>query len=871
MKLSSITLLLGSITLLACQHTKVLSDRENAGGSESEHLRTGPEMNHGKYRGSYTRYFDLENTRLDITPDWKRKELEGTATLRLHPHFYATDSLVLDAKKMFLHEVAWLDSSGITPLKFDYDSSRIVLHLPKKVTRQESITVRIRYTSRPDAVTNKGSAAIRDRKGLYFINADGTDPDKPVQVWTQGETESNSVWFPTIESPAQRMTQEISITVDTPFQTLSNGLLTGSEIHPDGTRTDHWKQSLPAAPYLTVFAAGKWSIVKDKWRNLDVSYYIDPPYANYASMIFGHTPEMMEYFSNLLKTDFPWEKYDQVVVHDYISGAMENTTATVHGTNMLQDPCQYMDGNYEDYISHELFHQWFGDLVTCESWSNITLNEGFANYGEYLWREHKYGRDDADRLNQEDLAVYLYYKTHNDPPLIRYYYNDREDVYDAISYNKGGRVLHMLRKYTGDDAFFAALHLYLKRNKFSSVEIHNLRLAFEEVTGEDLNWFFNQWFMESGSPVLDIRYNWNDTLHEQKVIIEQQQSPDSVPLYRIPLDIDFYFGNNKVRKRVIADQRTSAFDFTFSSRPDLVNVDAEKMLLCKKNDHKTHGQFRFQFYHAPLYLDRFEAVSNIGSITRPDSADVRLLMDACHDREWKIRTTAIEYLGYPAKNDTGNIRLLLTSLAMHDPSPDVRTEAIKALAKYFSYKDNQGVYLRALKDSSYQTKAAAFDIIALNDTGLAFISAKGLEQDSDNTVIFSLTGFYLNHPEGDHVSYFQKAIRNARSWTKNRVIMNFGKYLAAGDTSRIERGFEILSKYSDRSSSSRGRSACIAALKSIRTTLDNRKEKEEKELATLQTQNPGSPEVLEKESSLNSLTSISMRVVEQISRLEKIQ
>ena len=182
----------------------------------------------------------------------------------------------------------------------------------------------------------KGSRAIQDAKGLYFINADGKDPDKPKQIWTQGETESNSCLFPTFDSPNERMTQEVTITVDTQYVTLSNGLMKSSKVNNDGTRTDIWKQTLPAAPYLTMFAVGKYAIVKDHWRNIDVNYYVEPAYEKYARDIFGHTPEMLETFSTRLGVDYPWEKFSQVVVRDYISGAMENTTCVLHGEYLEQ-------------------------------------------------------------------------------------------------------------------------------------------------------------------------------------------------------------------------------------------------------------------------------------------------------------------------------------------------------------------------------------------------------------------------------------------------------------------------------------------------------------------------------------------------------
>jgi len=220
---------------------------------------------------------------------------------------------------------------------------------------------------------------------------------KPTQLWTQGETEGSSVWFPTIDTPSERMSQEIFITTRKDFQTLSNGQLVYSNFNDDDTRTDYWKQDLEHPPYLTMMAVGDFKIGRDEWQDskgriVPVDYYVEPDYANYVFQIFGDTPEMMTFYSELLNYDYPWDKYAQIIVRDYVSGAMENTTATIYGEYVNQTSRELIDDNNETTIAHELFHHWFGDLVTCESWSHLPLNESFATYGEYLWLEHKYGK-----------------------------------------------------------------------------------------------------------------------------------------------------------------------------------------------------------------------------------------------------------------------------------------------------------------------------------------------------------------------------------------------------------------------------------------------------------------------------------------------
>src|SRR6185436_14608023 len=268
---------------------------------------------------------------------------------------------------------------------------------------------------------------------------------------------------------------------------------------------------------------------------------------------------------------------------DYVSGAMENTTATLHSDAAQQDARELTDGNgWEAAIAHELFHQWFGDYVTTESWSNLTLNESFANYSETLWDEYKHGKDAGDAQNYGDMQGYLNGSGENlkkqggDPEagsdkrdLVRFRYSDKEDMFDAVSYNKGGRILHMLRHYVGDSAFFKALNLYLTTNKFKSAEAHQLRLAMEEVSGRDLNWYFNQWYFSSGHPNVSIDYLYDDQAGKVMVIVKQTQS--SGKIFKLPLAVDVYNGSAKTRYNVWAQNAVDTFTFNYSKHPDLVN------------------------------------------------------------------------------------------------------------------------------------------------------------------------------------------------------------------------------------------------------------------------------------------------------------
>ena len=532
-----IFLLLG-MALVACKPTEVITIQNNQPATTpvttvtAEKPKPKKEPNWAPkvydYNPSRTRYHDLIKTKLEVRFDWANAHLIGKATLDLKPYFYPTNKLELDAKGFEIKRVALLKDGNLTDLKYEYDSLVIDIQLDREYSREETFQVFIDYISKPNELDNVGSAAISGDKGLYFINPDGSEPDKPQQIWTQGETMANSCWFPTIDAPNERTLQEMFITVQDKYISLSNGKLVDSQKNADGTRTDHWVQSIPHAPYLFMMAVGEFAKVEDEWRGMEVSYYVEKEYEPYADLIFGNTPEMIEFFSKKLGYDYPWEKYAQIVVRDFVSGAMENTSAVIHAGFLQHDSREHLDATYEDVISHELFHHWFGDLVTCESWANLPLNEGFATYGEYLWREYKYGKDEADQHIQTDLTNYLAEATIKREPLIRYFHRQRDDMFDAHSYQKGGRVLHMLRNEVGDDAFFASLKHYLNKNAFSDVEIDELRMAFEEVTGRDLQWFFDQWYLKPGHPELKVQYGYEDG--NAIVEVEQTQNLEYMPV-----------------------------------------------------------------------------------------------------------------------------------------------------------------------------------------------------------------------------------------------------------------------------------------------------------------------------------------------------
>jgi len=651
------------------------------------------------YRGSYTKNIDIINTRLDLSFDWDSAHVIGKATIFAKPYFYPSDQLVLNANGFRLNSVSLIKKDDKIPLRYIYDGKLLKISLDKSYTRDQNFTIFIDYVAMPNKLKIGEDIASAGDRGIYFINRDGKDKGKPRQIWTQGETECNSNWFPTINGTQEKMTQELNITVPNEFVSLSNGTLEISTLNGDGTRTDSWRQKQPHSTYLTMLAVGDFVITKDHWRDKELSYYTEPEYASTAKMVFGKTPEMMEFFSNKLGIEYPWDKYSQIVVRDFVSGAMENTTATVFFEGLNMSEGQFLDENHEDIIAHELFHHWFGNLVTAESWANLPLNESFATYGEYLWEEFKYGRDQADVKGLEDMSIYLANKRKTEPDVIRFDYADKEQMFDEISYHKGGRILHMLRKTVGDEAFFESLKLYLTKHSFKTAEIHDLRLVFEEISGMDLNWFFNQWFLASGHPVLGIQSSYDQIKREIKVGITQDQNLTETPLYRIPISVDIYSGGKIERKEIVLDRQNQSFIFPSLSPPDLVNVDAEKYILAEKNEIKSVQEYVFQYQNAPLFMDRIEAILKLKDL-KEDASAKELMVLAIKDKNWLIRHTALSVVEHLSDEEKKAVYGTLKDLAINDKVSQVRAAAVEKLGKYYRTSENKEVFALTAKDKS---------------------------------------------------------------------------------------------------------------------------------------------------------------------------
>lgn len=677
------------------------------------------------YRATATKVWEIKHTRIALSFNFKEKTADVKEWISLTPYFYQVDTLVLDAKGMRIDSVLMVTPKGKTKVNYTYENDQLTIRFGQVFRMGFNVELYLKYTAMPYAKSAGGSGAIRDDRGLYFINTDYKVPHKPSQIWTQGETESNSHWMITIDKPNTRFTSQIELTVPDSFTTLSNGALIKKIPAGKGMRTDIWKMDMPLSVYTAMFAIGKFKVDVNNWRGKEVSYYVEPEYEQVAYLMFNHTRDMMEYFSQRTGVPYPWNKYSSVVVRDYVSGAMENTSATLFGEFMNQNAREVADKNSEDVVCHELFHQWFGDYVTCESWSNITVNESFANYGEQMWRSYRYGKASCDELAYNDLMGYIATSSFKDPPLVRFKYDSREDVFDAISYNKGGAILRYLNFLMGDAAFDKAMNIYLTKNALKATEADHWRLAVEEATGQDWNWFFNQWYYRGGHPVLKVSYDYNDSLQKLTVTVKQNQE-DSSFMYRLPLKAAIFYDHEKTVVDWEIAKKKHIFTFPYKNGvPPVIVPDHAHVLPGEIKDGKKMQQWKVQMANTDDYISKRLAV-NAASKLLSDGNSQAIIDLALKDNIHPIRKHALSQL-----RNTTNEKYqkrwaeYVISVAKYDSDKLVRAEAFYTLGDW-KVAEGKDLMLKAVRYSSYAIAGAALEALSKIDMDTAYVIAREL-------------------------------------------------------------------------------------------------------------------------------------------------
>jgi aminopeptidase N len=663
------------------------------------------------------RPLDLRHVKLVAGVDLRKKTLRGRATLEMTA-LRDTSVIRLDAVRLEVSKVAVARGEQAQPAEHFSDGETLEIQLEEPVRRGEAVTVHVDYTcAEPEA-------------GLYFFGPTKAEPDTPYQVWSQGETIATRHWIPIFDHPNERMTSELIVTADAAQQVLSNGKLV-SVTKNGPAAVWHWRQDKSHVPYLITLVVGQFDVVAEQWRGRLVDYWVPPGRKDDIPRSFGKTLRMLDFFSDAIGVEYPWDKYTQIVVEQFRHGGMENTSATTLTERTLHDERAHLDFRSDGLVAHELAHQWFGDLLTCRDWAHTWLNESFATYFEALWAEHDLGRDEffynlLGKLRSARGAKWL--------PIVHHKYKDPWEQFDSRTYPKGAWVLHMMRHRLGDEVWWEVINRYVERYAHTCVETVDFRQTVEEVSGRSFERFFHDWTARPGHPVVDVRHHWHAKDKLAEVRVRQTQKAAA---FHFPLKIEYRFA--KKPRPVTVTHEVEAKDLRFfvplPARPAMVRVDPAFSLLMELRERKGRDLWLAQLTRDENPIARIRAAAHFGS-TRRDQ-DRRTLADALgQEKFWGVQVEIIKALG--KSGGTISRDVLLKALSLEHPK--ARREAVNALGKFKEDETAASALLGIVHngDASYYVEADAIEAWAgLRPAGALERLKPLLERNSHNEVIRS--------------------------------------------------------------------------------------------------------------------------------------
>lgn len=647
----------------------------------------------------------VEHIFLDLVLDIPNQSFHGTCTIHLTPVRSGVDQLSLDAVNLNIQSVQ-VDGN---PQPFDYDGQQ--LHIRMQTPTQAEVPIKIAIAYQVE----------RPQRGLYFIVPDRHYPNKPTQVWTQGEDEDSRFWFPCFDYPGQLATSEIRVKVPKPFIAISNGELL--ETTEDGEdKIYHWSQHQVHPTYLMTLAVGDFAEIRDEWNGKPVTYYVEKGQEEDARRSMGKTPAMIEYFSDFFSYSYPYPKYAQVCVDDFIFGGMENTSATLLTDRCLLDARAALDNRgTESLVAHELAHQWFGDLVVIKHWSHAWIKEGMASYTEVLWTQQEYGAQDAAYYILNEARSYLAEDSGRyRRPIVTHVYREAIELYDRHLYEKGACVYHMIRAELGEELFKKAIQTFVQDNAHKTVETIDLLRAIEKATGRNLMFLFDQYVYRGGHPDFKVAYSWDGDSKLAKVTVTQTQvkadkNGSASDLFDLKIPIAFGYAQNRELSSdsklktytVRVHEREQSFYFPLEEKPQFISFDAGNFTLKTVSLEYPLPELRAQLEFDPDPVSRIyaaEALAKKGGLEAVKALSSALLKEPF----WGVRVEVAKQLA-GVKLDQAFAGLIV---GLKDESPYVRRAVVEALGKIKTLESYEAVKPLVEKgDPSYYVEASAAKVL----------------------------------------------------------------------------------------------------------------------------------------------------------------
>jgi aminopeptidase N len=633
----------------------------------------------------------VEHIFLDLSLDIPNQRCYGTCSIRLLPIRNGIDRLTLDAVNLQIKSVQ-VDE---VEQNFEYDGEKLCIYLSQPTKIGSRLIIAINY------------CAEKPQRGIYFIQPDKHYPDKPTQVWTQGEDEDSRYWFPCFDYPGQLSTSEIRVCVPKPLVAISNGELIDT-VEEGKYNSYHWSQQQIHPTYLMTLAVGDFAEIRDEWHHKPVTYYVEKGRVADARRSMGKTPQMIEFLSEKYGYPYPFPKYAQVCVDDFIFGGMENTSTTLLTDRCLLDERAILDNrNTETLVVHELAHQWFGDLVVIKHWSHAWIKEGMASYSEVMWTEQEYGPQEAAYYRLSEARSYFNEDSSRyRRPMVTHVYREAIELYDRHIYEKGSCVYHMIRAELGDELFWPAIQTFVQDNAHRTVETIDLLRAIEKATGRNLAFLFDQYVFRGGHPDFKLAYSWDSDANLAKVTVTQTQAKaESKDLFNLKIPIGFGYKENPqlTTFTVRVHDKEQSFYFPLTEKPDFISFDVGNNYLKTVTLEYPISELKAQLEFDPHPISRIYAAEDLAKKGGLEATQA-LSSALKNDPFWGVRVEAAKQLA-EIQLDQAFDGLVL---GLNDPSPFVRRAVISALSQiktHSSYKAVKGFVQNG--DDSYYVEAAA--------------------------------------------------------------------------------------------------------------------------------------------------------------------
>lgn len=669
------------------------------------------------------RLIQVVNLAIDVTPDFSRRVVAAKTTIRFKPIALPLAELWLDAVRLRVSSV----TSSETMLEHQTTDQNVIVTFAEPVPADREVWVTVEYTAEPS-------------QGLYFRTPEMGYKPGDTHLFTQGESIEARHWYPCPDAPNQKFTSEITCRVPEGMTVISNGRKLSETKDPaTGLLVVTWRQEKPHANYLISLCAGYFKKIEDRYRDIPLAFYTPASDINEAMTSFRDTKDMMAYFEKEIGVPYPWEKYDQVVVNDFVAGGMENTSATTLTDNTLFTDATENLRSSQGLVAHELAHQWFGDLVTCKDWSHLWLNEGFATYYAHLYDGYKNGRDSMlYGLYRDGRSIVN--RTTDTRPIVERKFDDPMEMFGYHAYQKGGWVLHMLRSQLGEDLYRRCIKTWLERHAYGSVVTEDLNRVVEELSGRSFDQFFDQWVYRGGTPDLDISYAWDARSKLARISVRQvQKIADDVGQFSFPLTVRFKTKSDTTDKTITVKQKAEDFYFALDEAPTGVRVDPDYTLLArvkfdppsamleaqledsrdmmgrllavealaKRRDKDSVAKLKKALNNDPFYGVRVEAAKALRSIYNDDALEALLASTAQPDA--RVRREVVAALGafYHEKAFTAKSAKLKS-----EKNPDIQAEALEGLGAY-PQAEVREVLLQFLNSTSYRNSLAVAAVRAM--------------------------------------------------------------------------------------------------------------------------------------------------------------